>query len=87
MTTKNKSKGKAKSLVSNREIYEKIGKRLKVLRLKAGYTAAEKFAYENEIGRSQYANYEKGVDMKISSLIKLLNAHNITIADFFAEGF
>jgi transcriptional regulator with XRE-family HTH domain len=64
-------------------VYEKIGKRIKELRLKAGYTAADKFAYENEIGRSQYAAWEAGQDMKISSLLRVLKSHNMNIEDFF----
>ena len=62
---------------------KKIGSRIKQLRLKAGYTSAEKFAYEHEISRAQYARYERGVDMQISSLLKITTAHNITLLEFF----
>ena len=53
------------------------------LRIKAGYTSAEKFAYEHEISRAQYARYERGVDMQISSLLKVLAAHDMTLQEFF----
>lgn len=78
------SNRKGKSLDTDQQVYEKIGKRIKELRLKAGYTAADKFAYENEIGRSQYAAWEKGQDMKTSSILKIAKAHRITLNDFFS---
>lgn len=83
MSVRKSSKKKGAALDSNQKVFEKIGIRLKELRINAGYSAAEKFAYENEIGRSQYANYEKGQDMKISSLLRVLQAHNMTLEDFF----
>jgi transcriptional regulator with XRE-family HTH domain len=78
------SNRKGKSLDTDQQIYEKIGKRIKELRLKSGYTAADKFAYENEIGRSQYAAWENGQDMKVSSILKIVKAHRITLNDFFS---
>lgn len=83
MSERKPTNKKARSLDSNQKVYEKIGKQLKVLRLQAGYTNAEKFAFENDITRSQYANWEKGQDMKISSLIRVLKAHNLTLKEFF----
>ncbi len=64
-----------------------LGKRIKDLRLSKGYTNAEKFAYEHEISRSQYAQYEQGKDLRFSSLIKLTDAFGITMEEFFSEGF
>lgn len=78
------SNRKGKSLDTDQQVYEKIGKRIKELRLKAGYTAADKFAYENEIGRSQYAAWEAGQDMKVSSILRITKAHRITLIDFFS---
>lgn len=63
--------------------YKKIGSRLKQLRLKAGYSAADKFAYDHEIHPAQYTRYERGVDMRISSLLKILSAHNMSLQEFF----
>jgi transcriptional regulator with XRE-family HTH domain len=77
------SNRKGKSLDTDQQVYEKIGKRIKELRLKAGYTAADKFAYENEIGRSQYAAWEVGQDMRVSSLLRITKAHRISIEEFF----
>jgi transcriptional regulator with XRE-family HTH domain len=63
--------------------YKKIGSRLKQLRLKAGYSAADKFAYEHDVHPAQYTRYERGVDMRISSLIKILAIHKLTLQEFF----
>lgn len=67
--------------------YKKIGKRLKQLRESAGYTSAEDFAYEIDMARAQYAEYEQGVNMKMSSLLTILDAHGVTLSEFFSEGF
>jgi transcriptional regulator with XRE-family HTH domain len=85
MTGRKTTNRKAKALNSDEQIYEKIGKRIKSLRQQAGYTNAEKFAFEFEITRSQYANWEKGQDMKLSSLLRILKAHNITLQQFFED--
>lgn len=64
-----------------------LGSRIKSLRESKGFTNAEKFAYENDISRSQYARYEKGEDLRFSSLLRIVKAHDMTLADFFSEGF
>lgn len=84
MKTKQPGKGRAKRLDDDQKTFRKIGKRIKQLRIDAGYTNAEKFAFEHEITRSQYANWEKGQDMLTSSILRIARAHNITLQDFFA---
>lgn len=64
-----------------------LGKRLKALRKAKGYNNYEQFAFTHEINRSQYGRYENGEDMRFSSLLKVLTALDITIEEFFAEGF
>lgn len=64
-----------------------IGARLTTLRKRVGHTSAEKFAFTHEISRAQYSGYEKGADMRISSLLRILDAHKITLTEFFSEGF
>lgn len=65
----------------------KMGARLKQLRIDKGYTSYEKFAIENEISRMQYWRYEKGEDLRVSSLRKVTEAMGVSLKDFFAEGF
>lgn len=64
-----------------------LGNRIKQLRISKGYSNYEYFAYENEISRSQYGRYEKGEDLRFSSLIKLTKAFEISLSEFFSEGF
>ena len=66
---------------------KKLGNRIKSLRIAKGYTSYEYFAYEFEIPRAQYGRYEQGKDLRYSSLIKIIKAFDMTIEEFFGEGF
>lgn len=66
---------------------ENLGKRLKEVRKEQGYANYEQFAFDNELPRAQYGRYEKGSDLRFSSLLKVLKAMNISLKDFFGEGF
>ena len=74
-------KGKGK------EALKKLGDRIKQLRIKKGYTSYEYFAYDHNISRAQFGRYEKGQDLRMSSLIKIVNAFGISLKEFFSEGF
>ena len=69
------------------DFIQKLSKRIKQLRINKGYTSYEYFAYDHGISRSQYGRYEKGEDLRVSSLIKLIEAFELTPSDFFKEGF
>lgn len=60
-----------------------IGKKLKELRIKKGYTSHETFAWDNKLSRVHYWRMEKGTNFTISSLLKVLDAHNMTLEEFF----
>jgi transcriptional regulator with XRE-family HTH domain len=64
-----------------------IGKRLRELRKAKGFTNAEFFAYENEFSSAQYARYERGEDLRVSTLIRLTKGLGISLKEFFSEGF
>jgi len=64
-----------------------LGIRIKQLRLKSGYSNADIFAYEHGISRSQYGRYERGEDIRFSTLTRLIKAFKISLQEFFAEGF
>ena len=66
---------------------DNLGKRLKEVRKEKGYANYEQFAFDNELPRAQYGRYEKGQDLRLSSLIKVLRAMDISLKDFFGEGF
>jgi transcriptional regulator with XRE-family HTH domain len=83
---------KAKKSVKHLEeqqakVFKQIGARIKSLRIKKGYTSYEDFAYEHNISRSQFGKYERGADMRASSLVKVMAALGVTVAEFFSEGF
>jgi transcriptional regulator with XRE-family HTH domain len=66
---------------------ENLGESLKEIRREKGYTNYEQFAFDNEIPRAQYGRYEKGHDLRFSSLLKVLNAMDTSLKDFFCKGF
>ncbi|MFH6983585.1 helix-turn-helix domain-containing protein [Marinoscillum luteum] len=66
---------------------DKLAKRIKSLRIAQGYTSYEVFAFENGIHRVQYGRYEKGGDLRYTSLLKVIKALGMTPAEFFSEGF
>lgn len=64
-----------------------LGKRIRDLRIKKGYSNYEYFAYEHDIPRAQFGRYEKGEDLRYSSLLKVIRAFDMTLEEFFSEGF
>lgn len=72
---------------STQKQLQNLGKRLKELRKKKGYDNYEVFSYEHRIGRSQYGKYEQGADMQVSTLLRLIEIHGLSVKDFFSQGF
>jgi transcriptional regulator with XRE-family HTH domain len=70
-----------------KEMLEKIAARIRSLRKKRGYDNYEKFAYEHNLNRSQYGRYEKGEDLRFTSLVRVCRAFGVTLSEFFSEGF
>jgi hypothetical protein len=66
---------------------KKLGERIRSLRIKKGYSNYENFAFQHDIPRAQFGRYERGEDLRYSSLIKVLEALNVTVKEFFSEGF
>ena len=71
----------------DKKLHLLIGERLTVLRKKAGYSSQEIFAYDAEIPRALYGRYEKGSNLTISSLYRILKFHRLTFKEFFSKGF
>lgn len=69
------------------ERIKKIAAKLKELRKNAGYTNYENFALDHDIGRVQYWRMEKGANFTMVSFLKILDAHKMSLGEFFAEGF
>ena len=66
---------------------QKLANRLKALRVQRGFTSYEAFANEFGLSRALYGRYEKGKDLRYSSLIKIVTALDMTLEEFFSEGF
>lgn len=73
--------------LTKEDALKSLGSRIKSLRIQKGYTSYEYFAYEHNISRAQFGRYERGEDLRFSTLIKIINAFDMTLEEFFAEGF
>ena len=76
---------KSKEKLSEIQIDElnKVGDKLRKLRIAKGYTNYENFAFDNELNRANYGRYEKGANIRLSTLIVILKCHNLTLEEFF----
>jgi len=64
-----------------------LGERIKQIRKAKGYSNYEKFAHQHDFNRSSYGRFESGEDIRFSSLLRVLNAFDMDIQEFFLEGF
>ncbi|MCH5243658.1 MAG: hypothetical protein J1F29_02035 [Lentimicrobiaceae bacterium] len=62
-----------------------IGEKIKSLRINSGYTSAEIFAYEHDLNRISYWRMEKGSNITMASLFRILDIHRITLGEFFKD--
>lgn len=72
---------------SKDEVLKKLGERIKELRISKGYTSYEYFAYEHNISRAQFGRYERGEDLRFSTLAKIIIAFDMSFEEFFSQGF
>jgi transcriptional regulator with XRE-family HTH domain len=64
-----------------------LGERLRYYRKLKGYTNYEHLAYDLGVSRSQYGKYENGGNIKFSTLCKILDHLDVSLAEFFKDGF
>lgn len=66
-----------------------LSKRIVTLRKKNGFKSAELFAYDIEISRVGMSKYETGSfeDIRMRTLLKIIDGLGITPKQFFSEGF
>ena len=69
------------------DYFKQLGERVKALRIQKGYTSHEIFAYEHDFNRTQYGRYERGEDLRFSTLLRIIAAFDMTVSEFFNEGF
>ncbi|WP_426328731.1 helix-turn-helix domain-containing protein [Pedobacter sp. R-06] len=70
-----------------KEVLKLLGARIRFLREAKGERNYEKFAFKHDLNRTQLWRYENGEDLHFSSLLKVLSALDITLAEFFSDGF
>ncbi|KKB55161.1 transcriptional regulator [Parabacteroides gordonii] len=63
----------------------KIAAKLKQLRIDAGYSSHENFAWDNDLNRVQYWRIEKGSNITLKTLLSVLDVHKISLKDFFSD--
>lgn len=61
-----------------------VGEKIRLLR-KEVEPNYETFAYKNGINRISYFNVEKGNNIQLSTLLKILDGFDITLEDFLKE--
>ncbi len=64
---------------------KQIAQKLKQLRLAKGYSSYEAFAFDHDLPRVGYGRHEQGSNLTLKSLLRLLDIHQVSLADFFAE--
>jgi hypothetical protein len=64
---------------------QKIADAIKRLRIEKGYTSYENFALDHDLGRMQYWRMEKGTNFTISTLLRVLDIHQLSLAEFFSR--
>lgn len=62
-----------------------VAQKLKKLRIEKGYTSYENFAIDKGIRRMQYWRMETGTNFTFASLLKILDAHQMSLAAFFED--
>lgn len=63
----------------------RVADKLERLRIEKGFTSYENFAIEYGISRMQYWRMEKGTNFTFESLLKILDAHKMTLNEFFED--
>lgn len=62
-----------------------IAQKLKQLRVAKGYTSYEAFAFDHELPRVGYGRHEQGSNLTMNSLLRLLDIHQVSLAEFFTD--
>jgi len=63
----------------------KIAEKIKKLRIDAGYTSYENFAVKHGLDRKQYWRMEKGQNFMLSTLLRIIDIHKVSLAEFFED--
>lgn len=71
------------------QFLKELSRRIKNVRKEKGFPSYELFSYDVEVSRTGMANYETGTynDIRLSTLLKIIDGLEMTPEEFFAEGF
>lgn len=65
-----------------------FGNRLRKIRIEKGHSNIEKFAFDNDFSRVLYSRWESGDgNITFKNIVKVTKALDVTLKDFFSEGF
>ena len=62
-----------------------IANKIRQLRIDAGYTSHENFAWDHELSRVQYWRIETGANITMKTLLKILDIHGLPLSEFFRD--
>ncbi|WP_446788218.1 helix-turn-helix domain-containing protein [Macellibacteroides fermentans] len=62
-----------------------IGNQIRALRKANTNLSAEDFANEKGFDRVQYSRIENGANITMKTLLKVIDAHNISLSEFFSS--
>ena len=62
-----------------------IGNRVRALRKANTSLSAEDFSNEKGFDRVQYSRIENGANITMKTLLKVVDAHNMTLKEFFSD--
>lgn len=65
--------------------HKAIGKRIKELRISAGYTSYTNFAIEHNLENKSVWRWEEGVNYRIDTLYMIAEIHCITVSDLLKD--
>ena len=64
---------------------EEVAQKIRKLRIEKGFSSSENFANAFELNRVQYWRIEKGHNITLKTLFKILQIHNLTPEEFFKD--
>lgn len=64
-----------------------LAERIRELRIARGYKSGEAFALDHQLSRTHYGRWERGANITFSNLVKLAEAFNVSLEEFFSQGF
>ena len=70
-------------LTDDKEFIKVIGIQLRKMRVEAGFSSYEQFAFEHDLDRRYYWSIENGTNISVKYLFKILRIHGVTFSEFF----